>query len=69
MLTAKRAIFIVMTGSWKETVVRVAMFSEPTVEYPVTLFPKYVPQCIMCCDRKTADHVISREYQDAPILR
>ena len=26
MLTAKRAIFIVMTGSWKETVVRVAMF-------------------------------------------
>ena len=30
---------------------------------------RYVPQCIMCCDRKTADHVISREYQDAPILR
>ena len=69
MLTAKKAIFIVMTGSWKETVVRVAMFSEPTVEYPVTLFPKYVPECIMVCDRKTADHVISRKYQDSPILR
>ena len=69
MLTAKRAIFIVMTGSWKETVVRVAMFSEPTVEYPVTLFPAYVPECIMCCDRKTADHVISRKYQDTPILK
>ena len=69
MLTAKRAIFIVMTGSWKETVVRVAMFSEPTVEYPVTLFPAYVPECIMCCDRKTADHVVSRKYLDSPILR
>ena len=69
MLTAKRAIFVVMTGSWKETVVRVALFSEPTVEYPVTLFAKYVPECIMVCDRKTADHVISRKYQDSPILR
>ena len=69
MLTAKRAIFIVMTGSWKETVVRVALFSEPTTEYPITLFPASVPQCIMCCDTKTADHVISRKYQDAPILR
>lgn len=68
MLTAKRAIFIVMTGSWKETVVRVAMFSEPTAQYPVTLFPGHVPQCIMCCDRATADHVISRKYQKLPIL-
>lgn len=68
MLTAKRAIFIVTTGSWKETVVRVAMFSEPTAQYPVTLFPDHVPQCIMCCDRATADHVISRKYQDTPIL-
>ncbi len=69
MLTAKKAVFVVMTGSWKETVVRVAMFSEPTVEYPVTLFPESVPKCIMYCDKKTADHVISRKYQDAPILR
>lgn len=69
MLTARRAIFIVMTGSWKQTVVRVAMFSEPTTEYPVTLFPASVPQCILCCDTRTADHVISRKYQDAPILR
>ena len=59
MLSAKRAVYMITTGSWKETVVRVAMFSEPTLEYPVTLFPKYVPDITLLCDEFTADHPLS----------
>lgn len=59
MLKAKKAIFIVTTGAWKQTVVRVALFAEPTLEYPVTFFPKYVPECYLLCDRHTADHAIA----------
>ncbi|BAK97415.1 glucosamine-6-phosphate isomerase family protein [Oscillibacter valericigenes Sjm18-20] len=69
MLSAKRALFIVTTGSWKETIVRIAMFSEPTTEYPVTFFPHYVPKCVLFCDPKTIDHEISRKYLDTPILK
>ena len=69
MLRARRAVFVVTTGSWKQTVLRIALFSEPTTEYPVTLFPKYVPQCVLYCDRGTADHVISRKYEGIPILK
>lgn len=68
MLRAKRAVFVVTTGRWKQTVIRVALFSGPTTEYPVTLFPARVPECILYCDPGSADHVISRNYQDAPIL-
>ena len=50
---------MVATGKLKPTVIRVAMFSEPTLEYPITLFPKYVPEVIFCCDRKRADHPLS----------
>ena len=54
MLTARRAVFMITTGDWKKTIVRIIMFSEPTVEYPVTLFPKYIPEVILFCDRNTA---------------
>ena len=59
MLSAKRAVYMITTGSWKKTVLRVAMFSEPTLEYPVTLFPKYVPDITLLCDEFTADHPLS----------
>lgn len=59
ILTAKKAICIVTTGEWKQTVIRVAMFSEATTEYPVTLLANRLPHCLLCCDDKTADHVIS----------
>lgn len=54
MLTAKKAVFMVTTGSWKQTSVRVLMFSEPTVEYPATLFPKYIPEVVVLTDSNTA---------------
>ena len=59
MLSAKRAVYIIATGSWKHTVLRVAMFAEPTLEYPVTLFPAYVPDVRLVCDEFTADHPLS----------
>ena len=59
ILSAKRAVYMITTGSWKKTVLRVAMFSEPTLEYPVTLFPKYVPDITLLCDEFTADHPLS----------
>lgn len=63
MLSAKRAVLMVTTGQWKNTVVRVAMFSEPTLEYPVTLFPKYIPEVILMTDEKTVDHPMSKEIK------
>jgi len=54
MLTAKRAVFMITTGDWKKTIIRIIMFSEPTVEYPVTLFPQHIPEVILFCDKNTA---------------
>ncbi len=59
MLSAKRAVLMVATGSWKQTVIRVILFSEPTLEYPVTLLPRYIPEVILACDIETADHPMS----------
>lgn len=60
MLSAKRCVMMIPTGAWKQTVVRVVMFAEPTIEYPVTLFPKYVPECILLTDSFTATHPYSK---------
>lgn len=59
ILTARKGIFLVTTGEWKQTVVRVALFSEPTTEFPVTILADRLPELLLCCDTKTADHVIS----------
>ena len=58
ILTAKRGIFLVTTGAWKQTVIRVALFSEPTTEYPVTLLTNCLPQMTICCDTLSADHAL-----------
>lgn len=60
MLNTKRAVMMIPTGEWKQTVLRVLMFSDATIEYPVTLFPKYVPKVIVLTDKNTASHVMSR---------
>ncbi len=65
MLSAKKAVFMVTTGSWKQTAVRVLMFSEPTVKYPATIFPKYVPEVIVLTDTNTAQPPLTDEiYAD-----
>lgn len=58
ILTAQKGIFVVTTGAWKQTVIRVALFSEPTTEYPVTLLANKLPEMLLCCDVGTADHVL-----------
>ena len=60
MLSAKRCVAMICTGEWKQTVLRVLMFSEPTLEYPVTLFPKHIPEVIVLADRFTATHPMSK---------
>ena len=61
MLTAKKAVYMITTGTWKQTIIRIAMFSEPTTEYPVTLFQGTVPECVLFCDKGSADHVLSHD--------
>ena len=61
LLTAKKAVYMITTGTWKQTIVRIAMFSEPTTEYPVTLFQGTVPECVLFCDRDSADHILSHD--------
>ncbi len=61
MLTAKKAVFIVTTGDWKRTAIRMLMFSEPTVEYPATLFPKYIPEVVVLTDTYTAQPPLTDE--------
>lgn len=53
MLNSKRAVILCTTGNWKRTAIRMLMFSEPTVEYPATLFPAYVPEVLVVADRDT----------------
>ncbi len=61
LLTARKVVYMITTGSWKQTILRIAMFSEPTTEYPVTLFQGTVPECVLFCDHETADHVLSHD--------
>ena len=64
LLNTKRAVYMMTTGSWKNTVLRVAMFSEPTLEYPVTLFPAYAPKVVCYADKSTADHPLAHDNRN-----
>jgi glucosamine-6-phosphate deaminase len=46
------------TGSWKQTALRVALFSPETVEYPMTLLQRH-PDAIITATMETAAHPIS----------
>jgi len=46
------------TGAWKQTALRVALFSEPTPEYPMTLLQGH-PDAIITATAETARHPIS----------
>lgn len=63
MLSAKRFIYMVATGDWKQTVCRIILFSEPTLEYPVTLVPEYVPDVTLYTTSETIDHPMSHEMK------
>jgi len=46
------------TGAWKQTALRVALFSDPTPEYPMTLLQRH-PDALITATLETARHPIS----------
>ena len=54
LLSAQRVRLLSETGAWKQTVVRVLLFSPTTIEYPVTFLQGH-PDAILVVDRKTAE--------------
>ncbi len=57
-LSAKQVKVFSDTGAWKQTALRVALFSEPTPEYPMTLLQRH-PDAIITATEATASHPIS----------
>ncbi len=57
-LSARRVRVFSDTGAWKQTALRVALFSEPTPEYPMTLLQRH-PDAIITATLETARHPIS----------
>jgi hypothetical protein len=66
-LAARRVRVYSDTGAWKQTALRVALFSEPTPEYPITLLQRH-PDALITATRETARHPIS-ENPDWELLR
>lgn len=50
------------TGAWKQTALRVALFSEPVAEYPITLLQRH-KDALVTATRETARHPISENPQ------
>lgn len=57
-LSAKKVRVYSDTGAWKQTALRVALFSEPTAEYPMTLLQRHA-DAIITATAETARHPIS----------
>jgi glucosamine-6-phosphate deaminase len=57
-LSAKKVRVYSDTGAWKQTALRVALFSEPTPEYPMTLLQTH-PDAIITATLETSIHPIS----------
>lgn len=57
-LSAKKVRVFSDTGSWKQTALRVALFSEVDAEYPLTFLQNH-PDAIITATRDTACHPIS----------
>ncbi len=57
-LSAKSVRLFSDTGAWKQTALRVALFSEPDAEYPITLLQEH-RDAMITATRETAEHPIS----------
>ncbi|WP_212709821.1 hypothetical protein [Rhodococcus sp. 14-2483-1-1] len=58
ILAARKIRLFSDTGAWKQTALRVALFSDRTPEYPVTLLQDH-PDALLTATVATAEHVIS----------
>jgi glucosamine-6-phosphate deaminase len=57
-LSAKKVRLYSDTGAWKQTALRVALFSKVTPEYPITLLQEH-PDALLTATIETASHPIS----------
>lgn len=57
-LSAKKVRVYSDTGAWKQTALRIALFAEPTPEYPMTLLQRH-PDALITATAETARHPIS----------
>jgi glucosamine-6-phosphate deaminase len=57
-LSAAKVRLFSDTGSWKQTALRVALFSPPTPEYPITLLQEH-PDALLTATVDTARHPVS----------
>jgi glucosamine-6-phosphate deaminase len=57
-LAARKVRLFSDTGAWKQTALRVALFSPPTAEYPITLLGEH-PDALITATVETARHPIS----------
>ncbi|MFI5185051.1 MAG: 6-phosphogluconolactonase [Vicinamibacteria bacterium] len=57
-LSARKVRLFSDTGAWKQTALRVALFSEPTPEYPITLLQRHA-DALLTATRETARHPLS----------
>lgn len=57
-LGARRVRLFSDTGAWKQTALRIALFSEPDPEYPITLLQGHA-DAVLTATIETADHPIS----------
>jgi glucosamine-6-phosphate deaminase len=53
LLSARRLRLYLDTGSWKQTILRILLFSEPDVDYPATLARDH-PDLLVVADAATA---------------
>ncbi len=61
-LSAAKVRLFSDTGAWKQTAFRIALFADPTPEYPITLLQEH-PDVLLTATVETARHVIS-EHPD-----
>ncbi|MFA6109017.1 MAG: hypothetical protein WDA75_09610 [Candidatus Latescibacterota bacterium] len=61
-LAARRVRVFSDTGAWKQTALRVALFAEPTPEYPLTLLQRH-PDAAITATLETARHPIGENPQ------
>jgi glucosamine-6-phosphate deaminase len=59
IMAAKKIRLFSDTGAWKQTALRVGLFSPPDAEYPMTLLQQH-GDALLTATRDTADHPISR---------
>lgn len=57
-LSAKKIRLYSDTGAWKQTALRVALFSDETAEYPITLLQSH-PDALITATFETASHPIA----------